>query len=110
MLLAGIAMFYTTLLLLAHGFQRLTACLVGIDSVVDQQLVFILNVEQSAIADSVCDPNRSAIFRPVIDRAAVGLHAVPEKSDEVSALEGCPHSCTTALPHVLLSFLPWLNS
>lgn len=90
-LLSGIAMIFTTLLLRARRFQhRAASCLRGVLSVVDQQFVFILNVEQSTIADSVRDPNRSTIFRPVIDAAFVVFHAVPEKSDEVSALEGFP--------------------
>lgn len=75
----------------------------------DEQLVVVLYVEESTITDAIGHPDHSAIFGSFVNGALVALHTVPEKGDDVSALEGCPQGHltghTTALSHFYLPFL-----
>lgn len=68
-----------------------TVRLAGVDIVGDHHVVIILYMEESTIADFVRDPNRSTIISPIINEALVALHAMPTKSNDVSALERCPN-------------------
>lgn len=56
------------------------------------------------MTDLVYDPDGPAILGSIVYETPVALDTVPVEINDVSALEGCPRSCTTALSHNFLPF------
>ena len=61
-------------------------------------------MEHPTVTNLVYDPDGPAILGSIVHEAPVAFHPVPVEINDVSALEGCPRSCTTALSHNFSAF------
>jgi hypothetical protein len=75
------------------------ACLVREWAVGNREVIVVLNMEKPSMTKFVGDPNRPAIFSPIINQALMAGDALLAKDDDVALLECVPRGCVTALSH-----------